>query len=267
MSSIYFDFGSAFTDDGELRYENMTINAISGEISNIESNTQALISTFESNEVSESDHSEAKQWKERVLFLETRKGSIADMEEVNDIQDEIDDLVYDIENYEEMIVLREKSSSELDKIIESLGFYGSFEEKSEWQGNDLHSWLYEEDFAVPIYNFIHKLDREPSDKDIITTFRDFGMVVINIEEDYYIALTGCGMDMSQLIGLAYLELDSWIPADFIGSINLQYGLNVDGEKWKRLVTEIDRQSEIFSRQFQHLSDGAKKALEENGDKK
>ena len=116
---------------------------------------------------------------------------------------------------------------------------------------------YEEsiDGYEPIYNYIHILELNNFDDDLIleVSLKTNCCVLYNSEEEKnYIALTGCGMDMSQDIGLAYLILERWIPEDFISRISKQKGLTQGGEDWKRLRNAIIEQSEVYKNRFESL---------------
>ena len=117
---------------------------------------------------------------------------------------------------------------------------------------------YEEniDGYEPIYNYIHILETTNQDEDLIleVALKTNCCVLYDSEEEKnYIALTGCGMDMSQDIGLAYLILERWIPEDFINKISTQKGLTQEGEDWKKLRNAIIEQSNLYKNRFERLA--------------
>ncbi len=71
-----------------------------------------------------------------------------------------------------------------------------------------------QDTYVPIYNYVHLLSSSPYDKEILMVAKYVGNAVIvhlnDIDADV-IALTGCGMDFSDNIELAYYLLDGESP--------------------------------------------------------
>jgi len=106
----------------------------------------------------------------------------------------------------------------------------------------------------PIYNFVHLLEITPKDEDVLEVCLKTNCSVIydNENDKYYIALTGCGMDMSQDIAYAYLKLQRWIPEDFISRVCKQKGLTIGGEMWAELKKAIVEQSKTYEDRFKQL---------------
>ncbi len=71
-----------------------------------------------------------------------------------------------------------------------------------------------QDTYIPIYNYVHLLSSSPYEKEILLVAQYVGNVVVihlnDIDADV-IALTGCGMDFSDNIELAYYLLDGESP--------------------------------------------------------
>jgi len=71
-------------------------------------------------------------------------------------------------------------------------------------------------------------------------------VVYNTKEDeYYLALTGGGMDLSQSIALAYIRLyqmeydsEGWIPFDMLTDISSQPMLSTSREEWLLVADRV-----------------------------
>jgi len=76
------------------------------------------------------------------------------------------------------------------------------------------SYLGMMDSYTPIYNIIHLLETQPSSEDLQLMMRVTSNVVAIYIEDldtYALALTGCGMDMSAYLELAYYIVDNESP--------------------------------------------------------
>ena len=93
-----------------------------------------------------------------------------------------------------------------------------------------------EDTAEPMMNFGYPLEISPDDDKILEVVEKTNCTVMyNSEsEEYFLALTGGGMDLSQDIALAYHILEKWIPYDLAINVCTQKGLSVGGKNWERL---------------------------------
>ncbi len=100
-----------------------------------------------------------------------------------------------------------------------------------------------EDSVEPMMNFAYPLETTPSEEDILKVVEDTSCTVMeNTETDeYFLVLTGGGMDLSQDIGLAYIILERWIPQDLLIEINKQPCLSLGSKKWKKLAREVIKQ--------------------------
>ena len=70
----------------------------------------------------------------------------------------------------------------------------------------------------PIYNHLHLLQKEPVDdsiKDILTNAPNVS--ILRSGDNWFISLSGRGMDMSDSIAYAYMKIDFQIPYDVIPS--------------------------------------------------
>jgi hypothetical protein len=73
----------------------------------------------------------------------------------------------------------------------------------------------------PIYNCLHLLQQKPVDDDIKDILTNAPKVsILRRENNWFISLSGCGMDMSDSIAYAYLKIDFQIPYDVIPSQRL-----------------------------------------------
>lgn len=102
-----------------------------------------------------------------------------------------------------------------------------------------------EDDAEPMMNYAYPLETSPSDEDILKVVKNTCLTIMEKDGEYFLALCGGGMDLSQQIGLAYILIENWIPEDLISEISKQKGLSVDGESWKLLRSKIIEQLKIY----------------------
>lgn len=95
---------------------------------------------------------------------------------------------------------------------------------------------FSEDSAMPMMNFVYPLDIEPDDDKVLEVVQKTNCTVMyNTESDeYFLVLTGGGMDLSQDIALAYTIIQKRIPFDLAVSVCTQKELTVHGKDWKRL---------------------------------
>jgi hypothetical protein len=93
-----------------------------------------------------------------------------------------------------------------------------------------------EDSAIPMMNFGYPLEMTPNDKKVLEVVKETCCTVMhNTDTDeYFIALCGGGMDLSQDIALAYVILENWIPFDLAEVVSTQKGLSQGGKNWERL---------------------------------
>ena len=147
-------------------------------------------------------------------------------------------------------VLEDQENSKFKEVSEHVGVYNKEED------NKLESYWEEtaDEYTHPIYNYVHVLETEPTNEDVLKVVLNTNCTIIydNEEEKYYIALTGCGMDMSQDIGLAFLWLEKWIPEDFINRISKQKGLTQSGKKFEELKKAIIEQSKTYADRFKQM---------------
>ena len=112
------------------------------------------------------------------------------------------------------------------------------EEESQGDSNMRYSGYCEEcghceDSGQPMMNYGYPLEITPDDDKILKVLEETNCTVMyNTETDeYFIALSGGGMDLSQDIALAYFFLQRWIPYDLATSVSTQKGLSVGGKNW------------------------------------
>lgn len=108
-----------------------------------------------------------------------------------------------------------------------------------------------EDDAQPMINYAYPLVTTPSDEDVLRVVKNTCLTVMEKDEDYYLALCGGGMDLSQQIGLAYILIERWIPVELLSEISKQKGLSVSGEDWKLLRSSIIEQLKMEGERMQN----------------
>lgn len=271
MSSVYFSFGDSYTEKGEPTYTNSTIDAVAGEISKVSDELEDLVSDIQSESdikelysdyVENLEKSYSRHKKMLAIALNGNESEFS--EKFTKLNDKQDDADYEIESYREDRNLSIKSLYRADEIVREVGCDLSFRELAEYHEGDLNTWVYQEDGFHPIYNHIHLLDNAPRQEDIVKMWKATGQVVITTEtsegENHYIALTGCGMGMSQSIGLSYIILQDSIPMDFIGNIDMQHAFTISDKNWKILMAKIKYQAEKYSSQFKYIKEYAQKAI-------
>ena len=108
-----------------------------------------------------------------------------------------------------------------------------------------------EDSCEPMMNYGYPLETEPSEEDIKECYEETGLVVMEdtINENYYLVLTGGGMDLSQNIGLAYVIIENWIPKDLMDNICTQKGLSLSDKKFERLQIAVIEQLKNYEDNF------------------
>lgn len=95
-----------------------------------------------------------------------------------------------------------------------------------------------EDSAEPMMNYAYPLYSEPSEEDILKVVRKTNLTVMEKDGEFFLALCGGGMDLSQDIGLAYIYCGERIPTALAHQISTQYGLNCSGSKYNLLMKNI-----------------------------
>jgi hypothetical protein len=121
-----------------------------------------------------------------------------------------------------------------DEVIDELVDGNDFSDVYEAWADDQY------DYLMPMYNTIYPLNRTPSDNKCVQVSKETNLVVIEVDDEPYLALRGCGMDYSQYIGYAK-GVVCGEPLDFEDCINIntQEGLNLSGEKFTALMDKVE----------------------------
>lgn len=102
------------------------------------------------------------------------------------------------------------------------------------------------DEHYPMMLYCYPLFCDPSEEEIVEVCRRTNCTVVrdNQTDDYYLALYGGGMDLSQDIALAYIIAQGYIPHALAIEINKQPCLSVGGKDYLLIAKEIKRQLKI-----------------------
>ncbi|MCK4982607.1 MAG: hypothetical protein KAS17_06765 [Victivallaceae bacterium] len=98
----------------------------------------------------------------------------------------------------------------------------------------------------PVVNYAYPLFSEPDEEKIIKVCEETGCTVVyNSQDDnYYLALTGCGMNLSQDIALAYIIVDGCIEWGFLENVSVSGAFSVSKEDYQIILNELERQLAI-----------------------
>ena len=89
-----------------------------------------------------------------------------------------------------------------------------------------------EDSYYPMMNYVHVLQLKPVKEDILKVYKNAPNIVL-LEDDmsnYYIGLSGAGMDFSEEIAYAYMVVDRCVPPGFRVHENNNYSLKKEAHE-------------------------------------
>ncbi len=100
----------------------------------------------------------------------------------------------------------------------------------------------------PMMNYAYLLQCNPDREKLLRVCRETNLTVMyrESEDEYYLALTGGGMDLSQDIARAYQILETWIPIALISEVSKQPELSVHGKAWLEMAKQIQKQLKMES---------------------
>lgn len=101
-----------------------------------------------------------------------------------------------------------------------------------------------EDSAFPMMNYLYPLECSNfEDKDILKVVKETNMTILENTEsgEFFLALCGGGMDLSQDIALAYQILETWIPQNLLREVCAQPCLSLGSKNYKKLARGIIKQ--------------------------
>lgn len=122
---------------------------------------------------------------------------------------------------------------------------------------------FSESSAVPMMNYLYPLElKNFEESKILKVVKETNCTVLeNSEtEEYFLALCGGGMDLSQDIALSYIILETWIPQDLLNSVADQPLLSLGSKKYKKLAMEIIRQLKLNADRSEELRKKWKESL-------
>lgn len=98
------------------------------------------------------------------------------------------------------------------------------------------------DSHYPMMLYAYPLYSEPSEQEIIDVCTKTNCTVVrnNETDEYCLALSGGGMDLSQDIALAYMLCGERIPSALAYNVCTQPGLSVSIKNYKKIMREIKR---------------------------
>lgn len=121
-----------------------------------------------------------------------------------------------------------------------------------------------EDSGKPMMNYAYPLFDLPSDEKIVEIHQRTNLTVVeNTEtEEYFLALCGGGMDLSQSIGLAYIIAQGWIPFTLASEITKQPHLNVGEKDWLIVAKECINRMTIHKQSLNYTIKEWKREVKE-----
>lgn len=145
----------------------------------------------------------------------------------------------------------ERKYIEISKLVENTGQIKDIpknprtitKEKYEKLKNSI---IEDPDAGIPMMNYAYPLEVTPDEATIKKIVKETNCTVVynNEEDNYYLALTGGGMDLSQDIALAYMIAQGFIEWDFLSSVYLTNPLSVSKKDFKKILKEAIRQFKI-----------------------
>lgn len=121
-----------------------------------------------------------------------------------------------------------------------------------------------EDCAEPMMNYAYPLHHEPTEEEILRVVKETSLTIMENQDsgDWFLALCGGGMDLSQSIGYAYL-ICGYIPDAMAFNVSSQYGLNISGKKYfelmKKVVESLENSQEAYKSKIERIKNAVKEA--------
>lgn len=128
-----------------------------------------------------------------------------------------------------------------DEKWEFVGRNLEMSKKGEWD-DDNQDGLNEDDF-YPVMLYAYPLSDCPSDTQIRLIHKKTNCTVVKDTdtEEYYLALCGGGMDLSQDIALAYIIATGYIPIALVFEVCKQPELSVHGNDWLKVARRCKKE--------------------------
>lgn len=123
------------------------------------------------------------------------------------------------------------------------------------------------DSYYPMMLYAYPLNGCPNDEEIVEIHRKTCLTVVEDTEtdEFFLALCGGGMDLSQDIGLAYLIAECAIPTALVFNISTQPGLSQSGDNFRRVMAACKdamvREKDDADYQIKKITHGIQKSLD------
>lgn len=146
---------------------------------------------------------------------------------------------------------------------ENWNFIGQHLYNEEHEGEE--DFYEDNEVGIPMMNYAYPLNGRPNDEQILDIVENTACTVVERESDgeFYLALTGGGMDLSQSIALAYLKAGEPIPLELCREVSTQVGLSISKEEYIRVFDWILENYEgtirILSREIEEIRRGLEQA--------
>lgn len=95
-----------------------------------------------------------------------------------------------------------------------------------------------EDSEEPMMNYAYPLRGEPNEEEILAVCKETCLTVMENTDtrEFFLALCGGGMDLSQDIALAYVLAGERVPDSLAYNVCTQYGMSKSGERWLKAMS-------------------------------
>lgn len=100
------------------------------------------------------------------------------------------------------------------------------------------------DKNFPMMNYAYPLEMgDPGEEKTIEICLKTNCTVVEDTEtgDFFLALTGGGMDLSQDIALAYMIAEKWLPTSLLRNVCTQPALSVSKKEYRKIMRRIKEQ--------------------------
>ncbi len=93
------------------------------------------------------------------------------------------------------------------------------------------------DENCPMMNYAYPLNGRPSDEQIIEICEETNCTVVEDTKtgDFFLALSGGGMDLSQDVAMAYIIAENHVPPALALNVSTQEGLSTNGKAWLKVM--------------------------------
>lgn len=112
------------------------------------------------------------------------------------------------------------------------------------------------DEYYPMMNYAYPLREKPAEEEIKEVHCKTNLTVVQDKgsDEYYLALTGGGMDLSQDIAMAYVLTEHWVPLEVAYEVNTQKDLTQRGEDFKKVMERCRDSLASVDRKIQRIDE-------------